>query len=75
MPKLERVLRIQLHAKARECVESVGHEPFAAGFIDRRAGAVGDDDLKPPMVQSDRRRQTGWPSTDDEHVRLPGYFS
>jgi len=74
-PKSEREPGIKLHSKARERLQSVGHKPFAAGFIYRGAGAVGNDDPKPSMAQSDCRRQTGWPSTDDEHVRLPGYFS
>jgi hypothetical protein len=60
--------QVDVHAKRAEAFDAVGHEPFAAGFIDGRMSMVDDCDGQALAPQGDRSGKTGGPAADDKHV-------
>jgi hypothetical protein len=57
-------------ADVAEGLERVGHEPFAAGFIDRGLHGVDDFNLKTLAGGSDGTCQSGWAGADNTDVAL-----
>jgi hypothetical protein len=53
-----------------EGFERVGHEAFAAGFVDGRLHCVDDFDVKALMGSGDSAGEAGWACSNDDDVAL-----
>jgi len=61
---------IEIEAEGGEGFEGVGHEAFAAGFVDSRLHGVDDLDLKALVSGGDCAGQTGWSCAYYENISL-----
>jgi len=59
---------IEIEAEGGEGSQRVGHEAFAAGFVDAGLHGVDDLDLKTLVGGGDGAGQTSWPCAYDENV-------
>jgi hypothetical protein len=55
-------------AEFAECGNRFGHQAFAAGFVNRRLGAVRDNNGHSALPCRDGSRKPGWPATNYKHV-------
>jgi hypothetical protein len=53
-------------AKSTQCRQAVGHQPFAAYFVDGRARTIGKRDRKPFTARGDSGRQPGGAASNDK---------
>src|SRR6185369_450629 len=58
----------KLHTEVGQSRETVGHQPFAAGFIDGWKQRVGQHDAEPPPACRNRGSQARGPTPDHEYV-------
>jgi len=64
---------VRTHTEAFEMPQSMRHQPFAAGFVDRSAAPLDDDHLQTGPSTVQRGGQSGRAAADDEkvdHLRL-----
>jgi hypothetical protein len=57
-------------AEFAKCGNRFGHQAFAAGFVNRRLGAVRDDDGHSALPHRNGSRKTSWPATNYKHVHF-----
>ncbi len=60
----------EVEAEGGEGSEGVGHEAFAAGFVDAGLHGVDDFNVKAVVGGGDGGGETGWSRADDGDVRL-----
>ena len=69
-PKAEARLIREMDPKTGSRGERVGHESFTAGFVDRGAAAVGEDNAMSPISRGDGGRDSCRPASDYEYVGI-----
>jgi hypothetical protein len=61
---------IHFNTQAAERSERVGHESFAARFVDGRLRAIRNNHVESLLAQRNRRGKTSWTSANDKHIRF-----
>jgi hypothetical protein len=64
------VVRVKLDAKLDEGVTGVGHEAFAARFVDGRASSVGEEDVGAALAKGDGSGKARGAGSGDEYVTV-----
>jgi hypothetical protein len=59
---------IPLNSEPTQRGQAVGHQSFAAYFIDRRARAIGECDIQPFAARRDSGRDPGRSTANNEYV-------
>jgi hypothetical protein len=59
---------VEVDAEFGEGVTRVGHNSFAAGFVDGRAEGVGEEDVCSSLAEGDGCGEAGGACSDDEYV-------
>jgi len=71
-PEWETQIGGDYDAKFAESGYAIGHETFAAGFVDGRNGAVGYTGAKTLLTHGDGRRKSRGTAADDENICFEG---
>ena len=62
------ILRLQRNPKLLQSGNAIGHQAFAARFVDRHLCAIGHDHAKSLLTRGNRRRQPRRTATNHEYV-------
>lgn len=73
--KAVRICRRNSYPQLFERCLPIGHKAFAAWLIDRWTHSISHHDAKAALPCSNRRSQSGWPTSDDKNVRVFYHFS
>jgi hypothetical protein len=64
------VMRVEVDAKLGEGVTRVGHDAFAAGFVDGRAEGIGEEDVGSSLAECDGCGEACGACSGDEYVTV-----